>query len=372
MSKKDKICGIKRKGKQRENKEKTKRKRKGVFMAKSENQKLKTLLVMKILLEKSDEKHWLTCADIVEELNAYGIAAERKSIYNDIAVLQEFGLYINKKRGAGGGYLIGERDFELHELKLLTDAVAFIRIITPLKSRKLISKLEKLCSVHQIPYLQGKLWVNNKAKVYNESILTNIDALNIAIKEHRAVGFKYYKWEVDFSKQEKFCYKIQNEGKDYIVFPLGLIWDDGNYYLVAYLQTEGQIGQYRHYRVDKMKNIVLLDRFAKIEDFDISDYLAKHFNMMGGTARKIKLKVHKDLAGVLIDKYGTEKLMPMPYDENYFACSIEAVISTQFFGWLSGFGEKIILLSPTDVCEEYADYLHSLLKQYHEVKEFEN
>ena len=50
-------------------------------MAKSESQKLKLIYLYKIFLEKTDENHGITMAEIIRELGACGIKAERKSIY---------------------------------------------------------------------------------------------------------------------------------------------------------------------------------------------------------------------------------------------------------------------------------------------------
>ena len=58
------------------------------------NQKLKILYLMKILLEKTDETHSITMSEILESLEAYGVSAERKSIYNDIQNLCSYGLDI--------------------------------------------------------------------------------------------------------------------------------------------------------------------------------------------------------------------------------------------------------------------------------------
>ena len=58
-------------------------------MAKSENQKVKTLYVAKYFLENSDENHAVTAGDVVDYLkNECGIEAERRAIYRDIAALR--------------------------------------------------------------------------------------------------------------------------------------------------------------------------------------------------------------------------------------------------------------------------------------------
>lgn len=61
-------------------------------MPKSSNQKLKLIYLMKILLERTDETHSITMPEIIDALAAYGISAERKSLYNDIENLRVYGL----------------------------------------------------------------------------------------------------------------------------------------------------------------------------------------------------------------------------------------------------------------------------------------
>ena len=61
--------------------------------------KLRFLYIMKTLLEQTDEEHVMSAADLEEALRGYGLAAERKSIYNDIETLEAFGLDIVQVRG---------------------------------------------------------------------------------------------------------------------------------------------------------------------------------------------------------------------------------------------------------------------------------
>ena len=85
--------------------------------------KLRTLYIMKMLLEKTDEKYTMSAADIDTALRDYGMSADRKTVYNDIETLREFGMDVLQVKGTNGGYYIGSRKFELPELKLLVDAV---------------------------------------------------------------------------------------------------------------------------------------------------------------------------------------------------------------------------------------------------------
>ena len=80
-------------------------------MARSTNQKLKLLYLLRFVMRQSDENHPVSVADMIEELAQHGIAAERKSIYDDLEALRLFGIDIVQQRGRQTGYYIGQRDF---------------------------------------------------------------------------------------------------------------------------------------------------------------------------------------------------------------------------------------------------------------------
>lgn len=117
-------------------------------------QKQKLLYLRKIMLEKTDENHGLTSSEILAELASYGIQAERKSLYDDLQVLEKFGMDICKTKSSTVKYYVGSRDFELPELKLLVDAIQSSKFITEKKSFSLIHKIEGLASVYEGKELQ--------------------------------------------------------------------------------------------------------------------------------------------------------------------------------------------------------------------------
>ena len=111
-------------------------------MPRTEGQKAKLLILLELFRQKTDQDHKLTVPQIVEYLQAQGMAAERKSVYSDILALREAGYDIEQQRGPGGGYYLAQRQFQMPELKLLVDAVQASRFITQKKSAELIGKLE--------------------------------------------------------------------------------------------------------------------------------------------------------------------------------------------------------------------------------------
>lgn len=155
--------------------------------ARSANQKLKLLLLRQYLERNSDEAHPVTTAQLLEYLASEGISAERKSIYSDLEALQSFGLDLIRVRdGNITCWYIGERVFQLPELRLLADSVQSSRFITRKKSLELIAKLEGLTSVHQAKELRRQVVVKNRIKAMNESIYYLVDELHTAINGRQA------------------------------------------------------------------------------------------------------------------------------------------------------------------------------------------
>ena len=207
-------------------------------MARSANQKRKLLFVMKLLTERSDEAHPIPMPQILDALEAQGIPAERKSVYDDLEVLRDFGLDVLK---GPGGYYIGQREFELPELKLLVDSIQSSKFITQRKTLSLIKKLENLASVYDAQLLERQVYVRGRVKSMNESVYYNVDEISGAITRDRAIRFRYFEFTV--SGQRRY----RHGGARYIVSPYALMWDDENYYLLAW---DASAARLKHYRVD--------------------------------------------------------------------------------------------------------------------------
>lgn len=112
-------------------------------MARSYFQKLKLLILYRILFIHSDESHPLTMAQMISLLNQYGISAERKSVYDDIETLRLYGADIISNRGK---YYMASRLFELPELKLLVDVVQSSKVLSTRKSELLIKKFNRFAA----------------------------------------------------------------------------------------------------------------------------------------------------------------------------------------------------------------------------------
>ena len=324
-------------------------------MAKSSNQKTKLLHLYRLLLRQTDEDHPITVAQIIEELARQDIKAERKSIYDDLEALRQFGLDVQCRKGKSPGWFVGERDFQLPEVKLLMDAVQSSRFITQKKSDALISKLENLASVHQARQLQRQVYVSGRIKVMNESIYYNVDKLHTALAGQRAITFKYF--DYDIHRQKVF----RRDGGRYTVSPYGLIWNSENYYLVAFDHANRDM---RHYRVDKMAEIAVtcLPRAGKelYPDFQLAQYGQKHFGMFSGQEVKVTLRGLRSMASVVWDRFGQDVIL-VPDGPEHFTVTLPVVMSPQFFGWLFGLEGGLVLTAPREAVTAYRQRLEAAL-----------
>ena len=321
--------------------------------------KLRTLYVMKTLLEQTDEEHIMSSADLEKALAAYGLKADRKTIYGDIETLEEFGLdIVPVKGGIKSGWYIGSRDFELPELKLLVDAVQSSKFITEKKSMELISKIEKLAGVHEAKYLQRNVYIYNRIKAGNETIYYSVDSIHEAILFNRQIRFQYSEWNMEKELV------LKRGGEYYEVSPWALTWDDENYYLIAYEESSDKI---KHYRVDKMKNAAMTEEERagreKFEDFDLASFSKKTFGMYGGRDEKVSLVCDRQLVGVMIDRFGRDVVL-IPEGSEHFRVNVTVSVSPQFFGWLTGIGSGVRIVGPESVRKEYAEHVKNILEMY--------
>lgn len=328
-------------------------------MAKSANQKLKLLYLLKIFSEETDEQHGLTVPQIIACLGSCGVSADRKTLYQDFEELRHFGIDIIKEQeGREHRYHIGTRTFELPELKLLVDSVQAARFITDRKSRELIKKLETLLSRHEAGELNRQVITSGRVKSMNESIYYNVDALHEAIGKDLQICFQYFQWNLK-KKPE-----LRRGGALYRVSPWALLWDSENYYLVAYDAEDRKI---KHYRVDKMLRISLTDlRREGGQEFSalsLPRYKQSLFGMYGGEEVRVTLEADNSAAGILIDRFGKD-IPIIPLDDQRFKTMVSVAVSPQFLGWVMALGEKVRVSAPDSVTKQMQALIRTLSEQY--------
>ena len=338
-------------------------------MPKSPNQKMKPLLLQRILLERTDEDHGLTVPELIALLEEEGVAAERKSVYSDLQTLADFGLDIVKRKESGKVvYYVGARTFELPELKLLVDAVQSSRFITHKKSNQLIQKVEGFASRYQAQQLQRQVFVANRVKTMNESIYINVDKIYEAIAANRCITYRYLDWAFRDGAAGGYEKQFRRQGKTYRISPWSLCWADERYYMIGF---DSEAGLIKHYRVDKMLGIALTDEprdgQEHFEHFDMAVYTRQVFGMFGGNEQTVTLRVENRLLGVVLDRFG-EDVPIRREDADTFQVRVRVAVSPQFLSWVFSFGGGARIVSPAAVADTMREQLASVMKQYTETE----
>ncbi|MCR4788221.1 MAG: WYL domain-containing protein [Lachnospiraceae bacterium] len=331
-------------------------------MPKEAKQKAKLLYIWEALLKYTDENNCMSSQQLIDYLAERDITVERKTIFSDIATLKDFGADIVLSRSKDRkGYYVASRDFELPELKVITEAILSSRYITAKKSKELISKLESLVGPSERKQLDREVFVSGRVKSENESIYYNVDILHNAILDNRQITFNYLEWTVEKELA------LRHGGKLYRVSPWALTVKDENYYLVAYDESYSEI---RHYRVDKMKNIKEIGRskrkgLEEFERFDVGRYTTQNFGMFRGQMDVVAISLPEDKIGIFFDRFGKDiDVRKLP--DNRVSVRVSVYVSNQFFGWLTGLGEGFTITMPQDVKTQYVDFLRSIVSTYSE------
>ena len=322
-------------------------------------QKLKLLYLIKIFTEDTDDQHALTLPQIVEKLDAYGVSAERKTLYQDFELLRDFGFdIIGQQARRNFYYHMGNRRFELPELKLLVDSVQSAKFITDKKSNALIKKLEGMVSKYEARKLQRQVIISGRIKAMNESIYYNVDKLHEAIGTDRQIRFKYFRWNINKEME------LRKDGAWYQVSPWALMWDDENYYLVGYDAEDGKI---KHYRVDKMWRISVADRKREGKEqfraFNMPRYTKSLFGMFGGEEVKVTLEAENGMVGILLDRFGKD-IPVKPVDADHFRTSVVVAVSSQFLGWIMALGDGVKIIGPDKVVARMKEEIRLISQMY--------
>lgn len=324
-------------------------------MPRSYDQKLKILYILDYLQKNSHEDHPVRAAELIDMLNKKEISCDRKTVYSDIATLQQFGIDIITVPGKNGGYYVASRNFQLPELKLLIDAVQSSRYLTEAKSRELIEKLCDQVGEHEAGLLKRNVYVSGRVKSMNETIYYNVNDIQEAISQNRQITFRYFDWGMDGKRHYR--------EKQYLASPYGLCQDNENCYLLAYSERHGITS----YRVDRMTQIQLTDDkripCPELTGKAFTDHANKLFQMFAGDALDVKLRFHKSLLNVVVDRFGRDTML-IPDGVDHFNFTVKVAVSPMFLSWVIGFGDKAQILYPQSVIDDCRELCRQATSRY--------
>ena len=318
------------------------------------NRKSSLLYLTKLLIENTDDQHPLTTTDIISYFAGLGLTVDRKTLKADINLIFDFGIDVISIKSSQNKYFIGQRQFQIPELKLLIDAVESSKFITAQKSAELVEELSHLASKNQAEILKRQLYVPNRIKSENEQIYYVVDIINEAINSGKKIQFKYF----EYTPKKKKVFR--NNGELYVISQYALFWNEDHYYLIGHSEKHNKIVKFR---VDRMYSPK--QSFAGVVKtpvgFNIAEYTKHVLEMYDGEPINVELQCSNELMKVIINRFG-ENVDTKLIDKLTFKAKLVVSKSPTFFGWVFQFGGKIRILSPKSVKDEYDTMLTRALQ----------
>ncbi len=326
------------------------------------NNKIRILQLLKILHQKTDEEHPLSAQELISLLEQNGTSCDRKTIYEDVEALTLCGYDVLKTRTPKNGYFLANRDFELPEVALLTDAVLAADFITKKKTAQLVKKLKGLLNVYQAEAYAHRTFIDNRNKADNEEIYYNIDAIERGLQEKKKLRLTYLRHTLQEGKH------LAIQPKELTVSPYALIWADDHYYLIGNYEKYDNL---LHLRLDRMKSVTVTEEdyrpFFEVseyrDEFNVADYAAKAFHMFSGEQTEITLDCDNGILEQVIDRF-SDRIYIRENGEGRFLFGCNAFVSDGLAAWIMQFGDKMRVERPAELQERIIAMATAVLKNY--------
>ena len=329
----------------------------------SSGQGVKLLYIRDFLYAHATKEHPQNANHIQDFLMSKGIEASTKTIYNDIVRLRDdFGVpvvYDSSK----WGYYITKPIFEPYELRLMVDSIQSSKFITQTEAQTISQKITKLGDVYTKESLNRVAYVADRVRSKNDSVVKDADRIHKAIAQNRKISFRYFHYTPSKDNPKRYS----KSGGNYTVSPYALLWDNGNYYLYAYITEKDA---FRTFRVDRMEAI----SHPRQEERDgekafKTDQLTSHeykvFQMFHGEQMKVRVRFSNHLADAVIDQFG-KRVILVPDGEKHFVATLPVEISPPFFAWIATFGHGAKILHPATAIEKMRRFIADVNDMYND------
>lgn len=320
-------------------------------------QKIKLLKLYELLKRETDEDHPISRVELCRKLNEMGISSNVRTLSLDIDALTQNGYEIMSfLRDREKFYYIPEHELTIPEIKILIDALQAASFVTEKKTAELVEKVAALGGSHKARLLKENMVRFNTRKHTNEAIYYTIDRIEDAIIRKKMISFHYF--HLDEKAERNFATTEGGEKKLYTVEPVALIFNEDNYYMMAYSSRhpDGTAS----YRIDRMDHVDVLEDSTLSEEAlayieQAASFTEQTFKMFSGETEEITLRFPKELIGPVFDKFG--ETTSMHKTEDGIEATVRVQVSPTFFGWLAQFGGKMELVSPAHILEQYQKHI---------------
>lgn len=329
-------------------------------MKKEKVTKIRLLKIFEILKQETDEDNFISSVEIIHKLKEQNIDCDRRTLYNDINLLIEYNydIIINKEPGKSNYYCLLEKDLSIPEIHILLDAIQASNFISQSKTDYLIDKISNFGGNKKSSILKSNIIYFNNNKTKNEQIMYSINEIISAIENNKKISFNYY----DYDEHNNKVYR--NEKKTYYINPLATVFSNDNYYLIGYYKKYAY--QTIHYRIDRMDNVEMCDQEKDEflgENIDFHNRKKQLFGMFQGADVEVEFEIDKSILDPIYDKFGYD-INLIESEANKYRFTAIVQVSPTFFGWCFMFGDKLKLLNPKNVVNDYCNSVKEVYNTY--------
>lgn len=361
------------------------------------DQKMKPYLVYDYLMRVTDTNHVATGDEIAGYLKECGINAERRSVYRDIDEINK-AILLTTRDNYGipkaetieeaeellkdekektivydehrKGFYVRKRHYKVNDIRLLAECVYSAKFIDEKRAKRLVNVVCDLVSENYADDIKREAFLLDRVKTENIAVYEMVGKISIAMSRKRnktahvpeKIKFKYMSHSIQNGSIKR---TERRRGEWYSVSPYKLLISDGNYYLMGY---DDAMKKMVNFRVDRMKDLDLTgDPRCGEEEFNelnIEAYVKEHFGMFDGERDHVTIRALNMLLDTFVDRFGTRDVIYAKDDDKHFTAVVNVAVSNQFFGWLCGLGNKVKILSPSPVVEEFKEYLDKMRGLY--------
>ena len=364
---------------------------------KRNNHKMKPFFIYDYLMRYTDENNKASSTAIKAHLTELGIESERRSIYKDIEEINKAILLTT--RDAYGlakadsleeaeellkddkektilydknekGFYVRKRHYSLEDVRALAECVYASKFLDEKRAKRLVNVVCDLVSENDAFGLRRDVIQLDRGKSNSVSNYETLKKISMAMSRKRIqnsahipekIKFKY----LSYTLQGGLKRTERRKGEWYVVSPYKLLISDGNYYLMGY---DDRMQKMVNYRVDRMKDVELTGEprsgAETYNELSMENYLQEHFGMYQGEREHIRIRAINPLLDTFVDRFGTRDAIYAKDDDKHFTVVVSVAVSNQFFGWLCGLGNKVKIISPAPVVEEFKQYLDKMRGLY--------
>lgn len=326
-------------------------------------QKIKLIKLYELLRKETDEDHPISRMELCRRLNEMGISSNVRTLSLDIEVLADNGFEIMSfLKDKEKFYYVPEHELTIPEIKILIDALEAASFVTEKKTAELVEKVAALGGSHKAELLKENMICFNTRKHTNEAVLYTVDGIEDAIIRRKKIAFNYF--HLNEKADRVYVTTDTGEKKRYYAEPVALVFNEDNYYLMAYSSKHpDSTASYRIDRIDHLEvveeSLMSDEAIAKIDG--VAEFTEQAFKMYGGEPKAVVLQFERPLVEPVFDKFG-EDIPVMPVNGATLAATVQVQISPTFFGWLAQFGERMQVISPVKVVRQYQNHIKSIVK----------